>query len=97
VLEGDSAERAARGAALFARHCARCHAARGEARLSSYPDLFRLSADVHARFDAIVRGGALAPAGMASFADVLSEADARALHSYLVREQALLRREEQGG
>jgi len=95
-LAGYTEERAARGETLYLRHCARCHAGRGEARLSSFPDLFRLSADTHAQFDAIVRGGALASAGMASFADVISEADARALQSYLLSEQALLRSEERG-
>ena len=88
---------AARGAKLFGKQCAHCHGGRGEERISAYPDLFRQSAQTHADFDAIVRGGTLASAGMASFADVVSEADAAAIHAYLVREQALLRAEEQAG
>ena len=87
---------AERGAKPFGNHCAHCHGGRGESQLSAYPDLFRLPAEAHAVFDAIVRGGSLASAGMASFADVVSEADAAAIHAYLVREQAKLRAEEQG-
>ena len=59
------------------------------------PDLRYSTAEVHAQFDAIVRGGALASAGMASFADVVSETDAAAIHVFLIREQTLLRAEEQ--
>jgi len=91
VLPNLSAAGAARGERLFVRHCARCHGGRGESRLSSYPDLFGLPAQTHAAFDSIVRGGSLSSAGMASFADVVSEADAAAIQSYLVREQAELR------
>jgi quinohemoprotein ethanol dehydrogenase len=94
TLPKDSEAPAERGAKLFGTHCSLCHGGRGEARLSAYPDLFRLSAETHANFDAIVRGGTLASAGMASFADVVSEADAASIHAYLVREQAVLRAEE---
>ena len=38
----------------------------------------------HAMFDAIVLGGAYAPKGMGRFDDVLTPADAAALHSYLI-------------
>ena len=92
---GSSDALAARGGALFGTQCAFCHGARGEARLSAYPDLYRLPAETHAAFDSIVRGGKLAAAGMSSFADLLSEADVQAIHAYLIREQAKLRREEQ--
>jgi quinohemoprotein ethanol dehydrogenase len=78
---------ATRGADLFAKYCGRCHGGRGEGQLSAYPDLFRMPASVHAAFDSIVIGGALAMNGMASFADVVSPADARAIHGYLIREQ----------
>ncbi len=83
-----------RGAGLFGRLCADCHGGRGDERLSAYPDLYRLSAATHAEFDEIVRGGKLASAGMASFADVASVEDVTAIHAYLVREQAVLRAEE---
>jgi quinohemoprotein ethanol dehydrogenase len=92
AMYSDSAAR--RGQALYLRHCARCHAGRGEQIPSAYPQLVRLNAATHAAFDSIVLGGKLKDAGMASFADVLSEADARALHAYLWREQGVLRREE---
>jgi quinohemoprotein ethanol dehydrogenase len=85
---------AERGAKLFGDHCARCHGGRGEERLSAYPDLFRLSPETHAAFDAIVRGGTLASAGMASFADVVSASDSAAIQAYLVREQAVLRAQQ---
>ncbi len=94
-LAGYSDAAAERGAKLFGAQCAHCHGGRGDERLSAYPDLFRLSAETHAKFDAIVRGGTLASAGMASFADVVSEADIAAIQAFLVREQAALRAEEQ--
>ncbi len=97
VLPGYTDALAERGAVLFTAHCAGCHGARGEGRLSAYPDLYRLTPETHAAFDSIVRGGKLSSAGMASFADLLSEADAQAIHAYLVREQGKLRREERGG
>jgi quinohemoprotein ethanol dehydrogenase len=89
----DSAAR--RGEGLYLRHCARCHAGRGDEAPSAYPQLFRLNAATHAAFDSIVLGGKLKNAGMASFADVLSEADARALHAYFWREQGVLRKQEE--
>jgi mono/diheme cytochrome c family protein len=48
------------------------------------PDLRYSSADVHAAWDAIVRGGAFVGKGMASFAHVLSEEDSNAVHAYVV-------------
>jgi quinohemoprotein ethanol dehydrogenase len=86
---------ARRGAGLFGARCAMCHGARGEQRLSAYPDLFRLTPETHRAFDSIVRGGVLSANGMASFADVLSEDDVKAIHAFLVHEQARLRQEEQ--
>ena len=81
---------AERGSGLFGQRCARCHGGRGEQQLSAYPDLFRMPAGTHAAFDSIVLGGTLAPAGMASFADVLQPADVQAIHGYLIREQRRL-------
>jgi quinohemoprotein ethanol dehydrogenase len=83
-----------RGAPLFGRTCGVCHAGRGEGRLSSYPDLHRLTPAVHAAFESIVLGGALKANGMASFADVLTPDDVRAIHAYLWREQRRLLEEE---
>ena len=50
------------------------------------PNLLALSPEKHAIFKEIVQGGALESQGMASFADVLSEADVEAIHAYLVDE-----------
>lgn len=73
------------GQYLYNTYCGRCHAL-GVPGLT--PDLSRLE-DGIASFDvfkAIVRKGALLPQGMPRFDDVISEADARALHSYFVDE-----------
>ena len=86
---------AQRGERLFHDYCLVCHGGYGEAVPSAYPQLVRMSATTHAAFDSIVLGGRLASAGMASFADVLRPADARAIHSFLWRAQRALRREEQ--
>ncbi|MBM4188788.1 MAG: PQQ-dependent dehydrogenase, methanol/ethanol family [Gemmatimonadetes bacterium] len=93
VLEGSSAA-VTKGGELFLAHCVTCHGARGEQRISSYPDLFQLPAATHAAFEAIVLGGQLANFGMASFADVLRREDAKAIQLYLAREQAKLRASE---
>jgi len=95
ALPGYSEELAARGEAAWgAAGCLFCHGAYGEARLSAYPDLYRMTAESHAAFDSIVLGGKLARAGMASFSDVLTAQDVAAIHAYLVREQGKLRRKE---
>jgi len=78
-----SAAVAKRGEALFGQFCVFCHGAGGGA-ISAYPDLARMPLDVHQRFRGIVLGGELVTAGMASFADVLTEADADAIHGYLM-------------
>jgi quinohemoprotein ethanol dehydrogenase len=83
------------GAGLFFTYCALCHGAQGEARLSAYPDLFRLNAGVHGEFQNIVHGGKLKDSGMASFADILSIDDVDAIHAFLVQGQANLRAQEQ--
>ncbi len=87
-------EVADRGAPLFYAWCFNCHAGRGEEALNGYPDLYRLSAETHGNFQSIVLGGALANAGMASFADVLTPEEVVAIQTYLVRGQRILREEE---
>ncbi|MBS0393772.1 MAG: c-type cytochrome, partial [Proteobacteria bacterium] len=77
--EGD-ARRLARGEVLYNRFCARCHAF-GRGLL---PDLRRLTPEKHALFYAIVLEGAFRSKGMARWDDVLSRADAEAIHAYLV-------------
>ncbi|MBS0366579.1 MAG: PQQ-dependent dehydrogenase, methanol/ethanol family [Proteobacteria bacterium] len=68
------------GELLYNRYCARCHAF-GRALL---PDLRQLSPPVHAMFYDIVLHGAYLGKGMARWDDVLSRADAQAIHAYLV-------------
>jgi quinohemoprotein ethanol dehydrogenase len=72
-----------KGAVLYNKICYACH---GFAAVSggTFPDLRRMTPETHARFDEIVLGGALAANGMGSFADVLSKADAEAIHAYLI-------------
>ena len=81
---GDAAD-VARGEQLFLSRCADCHALRGVR--NGYPDLWNLPANVHAMFETIVHDGALAYAGMPSFADALSTADVRAIHAFLSADQ----------
>ena len=72
----------AAGELLYNRYCSRCHVF-GPGML---PDLRRLTADQHAQFYSIVLEGALSPLGMGRFDDVLSRADAEAIHAYLIDE-----------
>jgi quinohemoprotein ethanol dehydrogenase len=94
-LPASTPQKMQRGAELFFTYCALCHGGQGEARLSAYPDLFRLNAGVHAEFQNIVHGGKLKDSGMASFADVLSTEDVDAIHAFLVQGQTGLRGQEQ--
>jgi quinohemoprotein ethanol dehydrogenase len=70
----------AQGELLYNRYCGRCHAF-GRALL---PDLRRLPPQVHSLFYEIVLRGAYQTKGMARWDDVLTPADAEAIHSYLV-------------
>jgi quinohemoprotein ethanol dehydrogenase len=68
------------GEVLYNRYCSRCHVfGRG-----TLPDLRRLDPAIHGIFNTIVLNGALAPMGMGRFDDVLSQADADAVHAYLI-------------
>lgn len=77
--EGTPAQIAA-GEVLYNRFCARCHVF-GNGLL---PDLRHLSAPTHRIFYEIVLAGAYSGKGMARWDDVLSRADAEAIHAYLV-------------
>ena len=48
------------------------------------PDVRRASAATHAAWDAIVRDGARAPAGMPAFGSLLSQAEIDAIHAYAI-------------
>jgi quinohemoprotein ethanol dehydrogenase len=70
----------ARGEQLFAQNCALCH---GAAARGGIKDLRYMSTETHKAFLDIVLKGSRAANGMASFADVLSEDDAEAIHQYV--------------
>jgi quinohemoprotein ethanol dehydrogenase len=83
--QGGSPSEILEGKYLYNSYCARCHALGGPGLT---PDLSRLedgiaSFDV---FESIVRKGALLSQGMPRFDDLISESDARSLHSYFVDE-----------
>jgi alcohol dehydrogenase (cytochrome c)/quinohemoprotein ethanol dehydrogenase len=81
-----SAEQVAKGGGLYMRYCAVCH---GVAAIAggAIPDLRHtaMTASTTA-FNTIVLEGALLDNGMASFSEVLSEADAEAVRAYIVME-----------
>lgn len=78
-----TAAQVAHGESLFNANCARCH---GGAELpGGYPNLWKMPAERHDAFLSIVRDGAFAEAGMASFKDVLSERDMADIHAYLAK------------
>jgi quinohemoprotein ethanol dehydrogenase len=68
------------GEIRFNEQCSRCHVF----GTSVTPDLRKLPPAFHNAFKDIVLGGILAPAGMESFSDILSEADVDAIHAYLI-------------
>ena len=73
------------GKSKYERFCVMCHIQRGAP--NSFPDLWNLSPETDAIFDEIVLGGAFEYAGMASFADVLDEADSLAIRAYLAADR----------
>jgi quinohemoprotein ethanol dehydrogenase len=73
-------ETVAAGERLYTRYCSRCHVF-GNGVL---PDLRRISAPTHKIFYDIVLRGAYRGKGMPSWDDVLSRADAEAIHAFLV-------------
>jgi quinohemoprotein ethanol dehydrogenase len=86
-------ERVAKGRVLFNKYrCVNCHNSGAPGLL---PNLFALTPEKHALFRQIVHGGALKANGMASFADVLSEADVDDIHAFIVHETNRQRLEQQ--
>ena len=77
------ADTIAQGAALYQRHCGFCHAI-GPGDPGVIPNLARVSAERHAAWDAIVRGGILTNSGMVSFSHVLSQEQAAAIQSFVI-------------
>jgi quinohemoprotein ethanol dehydrogenase len=74
------ARQIAAGEVLYNRYCSRCHVM-GRGNL---PDLRRITPVTHTLFDSIVLGGACSVKGMGRFDDVLSAADAHAIHAWLI-------------
>jgi len=72
----------ARGEHVYAQQCSSCH---GERARGGVKDLRRMTSATHAEFYDIVLRGTRREAGMASFGDVLTQADAEAIHAYLIR------------
>jgi len=81
-LRADAAT-VARGATLYNTHCFRCHGIGTESG-GLLPDLRRSSRRVHDTWGPIVLGGSIENRGMPSFADVLSSADSKAIHAYVI-------------
>ena len=78
-------EAIASGELLYHTWCSGCHGS-GVTSGSNLPDLKYVSAAIHENWEAIVRGGAYATAGMPGFDHVLSEADSEAVHAYVVNQ-----------
>jgi quinohemoprotein ethanol dehydrogenase len=78
-----SADELRRGEVKFAEQCSRCHVFGP----SVTPDLRKLTPALHAAFETIVLKGTLGAAGMERFDDLLSAADVKAIHAYLIDQQ----------
>jgi quinohemoprotein ethanol dehydrogenase len=70
------------GEVIFIEQCSRCH----QLGPSSTPDLRKLNDGLHVSFKDILLRGALAPAGMERFNDILSDKDADNVHAYLIEQ-----------
>jgi quinohemoprotein ethanol dehydrogenase len=75
-----SAAAIAAGEVVFVSQCSRCHVLGPNIT----PDLRKLNAGLQAMFKDILLRGAVAPTGMESFADILSEKDVDNVHAYLI-------------
>ena len=69
------------GEVLFVKACGECHWNIN----GGYPDLRRMSPEVHAAFKDIVLHGQRENLGMAGFADILSEVQVDAIYAYLIK------------
>jgi quinohemoprotein ethanol dehydrogenase len=79
-----SAETVAQGEGLYQDVCGSCH---GFYAISggSIRDLRYMQPETHAAFKDIVLGGIMKEIGMASFADVFTEAEVEAIHAYIIK------------
>ena len=90
-LEGVTAETIAMGSGLFTAHCSICHSNQPRAPL---PDLRRMGKGVHAAFDQIVLDGLFVQNGMPKWDDLLTPEQVKAIHAFLIDEQAKVRARE---
>ena len=90
-LPGATPATIAKGQGLFFANCAICHANQPR---SATPDLRRMEPGTHQAFRQIVLEGLLLPNGMPRWDDLLSPADADAIHAWLIDEQGRLRARE---
>ena len=80
-----SAEELARGEFLYNEICSICHGLY-VASSAMIPDLRLMNEATHVTFNQIVLEGTRSAGGMASFADLLTEADAEKVHAYIVHQ-----------
>jgi len=80
---------AQKGFALFHDNCAVCH---GVLMVSSgeIPDLRMVTPDIWNQYENIVLKGALSDAGMASFKDIISAEDVKAIRAYSLQQAQIL-------
>ncbi len=71
------------GAVLYNEVCYGCHGFKASSG-GTIPDLRYMNPESHDLFKEIVLEGILSANGMVSFADVLSEEDAEAIHAYII-------------
>ena len=90
-LPGVTPETIAMGSALFTENCSSCHSNQPRAPL---PDLRRMQAGTHRAFDQIVLEGLLLTNGMPRWDDLLKPDQVRAIHAFLIDEQAKVRARE---
>jgi len=84
-------ETIAMGGAAFMEYCSICHSNQPRAPL---PDLRRMAPGTHEAFDRIVREGLLLGNGMPRFHDLLEPEQVKAIHAFLIDQQAQLRERE---
>jgi len=90
-LSGVTPAMIAMGSGLFSENCMLCHSNQPRAPL---PDLRRMAAGTHDVFDRILLEGLLVPNGMPRWDDLLSSAQVKAIHAFLIDEQGKVRTRE---
>jgi len=83
IAAADAATMVARGAGLYATHCAYCHGV-GVISGGTLPDLRWLTPEKHRFFKQIVLGGLFEQGGMPRFDTLLGEDDAEAIQAYVI-------------